>query len=133
MLISRCRSFEILAEDRILDCEFSLLNVNFFAGDAENFYPKIIQSMQRSQRPARLQYGFAVFSFIFFLLAHFTEVTIRDGALSCDDANSKFLSEKEISIMSYLPGYLFGTFYRRTDFSKSGYFSSVYYQQSLTF
>ena len=51
-----------------------------------------------------------VLRFLVELLAHFTEVTIRDGALSCDDANSKFLSEKEISIISYLPGYLFGTF-----------------------
>ena len=74
-----------------------------------------------------------VLRFLVELLAHFTGVTIRDGALSCDDANSKFLSEKEISIISYLPGYLFGTFYRRTDFSKSGHFSSAYYQQSLTF
>ena len=74
-----------------------------------------------------------VLRFLVELLAHLTGMTIRGGALSCDDANSKFLSEKEISIISYLPGYLFGTFYRRTHFSKSGYFSSVYYQHSFNF
>ena len=92
-----------------------LPNVNSFAGDTGNFYPKMLQSMQRSQRPARLQYGFAV---LVELLAHLTGTTIRDGALSCDDDNSKFLSEKEISIISYLPGYLFGTFLQENPFFK---------------
>ena len=67
------------------------------------------------------------------LLVHVTGATIRDGVLSFDGANSKSLSEKETPIISYIPGYLFGIFYRRTHFSNSGYFSSVYYQQSLSF
>ena len=37
-------------------------------------------------------------------------------------------------MISYLSGYIFGTFYRRIRFSKSVFFfGSVYYQQCLTF
>ena len=50
------------------------------------------------------------------VLAHLTGVTIRDDVLSFDDASSKCLSEKEITIISYLSGYIFGTFYKRIRF-----------------
>ena len=67
------------------------------------------------------------------VLAHLTGATIRDDVLSFDDASSKCLSEKEITIISYLSGYIFGTFYKRIRFSKSSHFDSVYYQQCLSF
>ena len=40
---------------------------------------------------------------------------------------------EDISIISYLSGYMSRTFYRRIPFSKSGYFSLVQYQQCLSF
>ena len=67
------------------------------------------------------------------VLAHLTGEATCDDVLSFDDASSKFLSEKKISVISYLLGYIFGTFYRRIRFSKSGHFGSVYYQQCLSF
>ena len=67
------------------------------------------------------------------LLSHLTGATVHDDVLSFDYASSKFLSEKEMSIILYLPGYNFGTCYRRIYFLKSGYFSLLCYQQSLSF
>ena len=66
------------------------------------------------------------------MLAHLIGAIICGDVLSFDD-NSKCPAEKEISIISYLSVYIFGTFYRRICFSKPGYFGSTYYQQWLSF
>lgn len=65
--------------------------------------------------------------------AHLTGVTIRDGVWSFNDVSwnflSKFLSEKEILLISCLWGYVFGIF----ESAFQNHFGLVYYQKCLSF
>ena len=122
-------------EDIILDYEFFLPIVNSFAGDNEKFYPKCCKVCSAAKDLKNLDHNCSMilrFEAVNQVLAHFTGATICD-VLYFGDTSSKCLSEKEISIISYLSGYIFGTFHRRIRFSKPGHFGSVYYQQCLSF
>ena len=76
---------------------------------------KMLQSLPWSQRPqkpwSQLTYDFTFWRCTF---AHLTGVTIRDGVWFFNDVSwnflSKFLSEKEISLIACLWGYVFGIF-----------------------
>ena len=67
------------------------------------------------------------------VVAHLAGAKIQDDVFTLEDTSSNSFTEKEISLISYLSGYVFSTFYRRIRFSKSGSCSSFYHQQCLTF
>ena len=61
------------------------------------------------------------------ILAHLTGAKIHSDILVYENSDISTLTEKDISIISYLSGYVFGTFYRRLRTTKSN--TSTYYQQ----
>ena len=66
------------------------------------------------------------------ILAHLTGAKIHSDILVYENSDISTLTEKDISIISYLIGYVFGTFYRRLHPTKSNT-SSYYQQQCLSF
>ena len=109
--------------------------VNSFSGDPENFYPQIYklysqpESYKNLGRDCRLILSFDLVNQI---LAHITGAKIHTDILVYENSDISTLTEKDISIISYLSGYVFGTFYRRLRSMKSNT-SSYYQQQCLSF
>ena len=66
------------------------------------------------------------------ILAHLTGAKIHSDMLVYESSDIPTLTEKNISIISYLSGYICGTFYRRLLSTKSNT-SSYYQQQCLSF
>ena len=66
------------------------------------------------------------------IVAHLTGAKIRSDILVYENADISTLTEKDISIISYLSWYVFGTFYKGLRSAKSNT-SSYYQQQSLSF
>ena len=129
-------SFKILVEDIISDYEFFLPVVSSFVYDTEKFYPKCYKVCSEAKDFKNFDHNCSTifrFEAINQVLAHLTGATICDDVLPFDDASPKCLSEKQISIISYISGYIFATLYRRICFSKPGHFASVHYQQCLSF
>ena len=111
--------------------------LNSFNGDTEKFYPKFYKLFIDSEnynkdldRHCSLMLSFEVANNV---LAHLAGATFHDDVLEFDDSSSDSLSDKDMSLISYLAGYVFGTFYRRIRFSKSGNYGSFYHQQCLSF
>ena len=61
------------------------------------------------------------------MLAHLTRAEIHSDILMYENSDISTLTQKDISVISYLSGYVFGTFYRRLRSTKSN--TSSYYQQ----
>ena len=66
------------------------------------------------------------------ILAHLTDAKIHSDILVHENCDISNFTEKDISIIVYLCGYVFGTFYRRLRSTKSN-ISSYYQQQWLSF
>ena len=66
------------------------------------------------------------------VLAHLSGGTFKEDIMVYEQHDLSKYSEKERSIIAYLSGYVFGTFYRRIRFSKSAN-ENVYHQQCLAF
>ena len=66
------------------------------------------------------------------ILAHLTGAKIHSHILVYENSDILTLTEKDISIISYLSGYVFGIFYRRLRSTKSNT-RNYYQQQSLSF
>ena len=126
-------SFQVLVEDINLYYKFFLPTVNSFAGDNWKLYPKCYRVCGEAKELKNLDHNCSMILRFEVVNKYLTGATIRGDVLSFDDANSKCLSEKEIAMISYLSGYIFGTFYRRIRFSKFVFFGSVHYQQCLRF
>jgi len=134
-ILQEFKSFTISSMDDYLPAYNLIKNILVsFNGDAEKFYPSIYKAFIKenpyknlSTKSSRLL-SFEVANHV---LAHLTGVTFKDDIITfkCDE---KKFNEKERSIIAYLGGYVFGTFYRRIRFSKSSN-SSLYHQQCLSF
>ena len=107
-----------------------------FDGDLEKFYPKFYKVFTEDSntfgttldRHCSLLLGFELANHV---VAHITGATFQDEVLTLDNSEKKF-TDKEMSIIAYLSGYVFGTFYRRIRFSKSST-KSTYHQECLSF
>lgn len=110
-----------------------------FKGDLEKFYPNFYKIFADSKTPfnglglktSRLL-GFEVANHV---IAHISGATVTNDMILFDEDISKLnFTEREMSIITYLSGYVFSTFYRRIRFSKSTKNkSSPYHEQCVSF
>ena len=104
--------------------------VNSFNGDTEKFYPQIYKLYSQAENYKNLSHNCSLvlsFDVVNQILAHLTGAKIHTDILVYENSDISTLTEKDISIISYLSGYVFGTFYRRLRSTKSN--TSSYYQQ----
>ena len=104
--------------------------VNSFNGDTEKFYPQIYKLYSQAENYKNLSHDCSLilsFDVVSQILAHLTGAKIHSDILVYENSDISTLTEKDISIISYLSGYVFGTFYRRLRSTKSN--TSSYYQQ----
>ena len=104
--------------------------VNSFSGDTEKFYPQIYELYSQAEDYKNLSHDCGLslsFDVVNQILAHLTGSKIHSDILVYENSNISTLTEKDISIISCLSGYVFGTFYRRWRSTKSN--TSSYYQQ----
>ena len=109
--------------------------VNSFSGDTEKFYPQIYKLYSQAENYKNLSHDCSLilsFDVVNQILAHLTGAKIHSDILVYENSDISTLTEKDISIISYLSGYVFGTFYRRLRSMKSNT-SSYYQQQCLSF
>lgn len=120
-----------------VNCSYALIRdlISSFDGDAEKFYPKFYKIIAETEVPFKnlsrncsLLLGFEVANHV---LAHLSGSTFKEDVLTFKHDSRQF-SDKERSIICYLSGYVFGTFYRRIRFSKSSCNTSLYHQQCLS-
>ena len=105
-----------------------------FDGDSEKFYPlfykRVSDAEQLFLRPlshnCSLLLGFEVANHV---LCHLSGSMLKGDVVELKEKSQEF-NEKEKSVISYLSGYVFSTFYRRIRFSKKPH-SDVYSQQYL--
>ena len=104
--------------------------VNSFSGETEKFYPQIYKLYGQTENYKNLSHDCNLilsFDVVNQILAHLTGAKIHTDILVYENSDISTLTEKDISIISYLSGYVFGTFYRRLRSTKSN--TSSYYQQ----
>ena len=109
--------------------------VNSFSGDTDDFYPQIYKLYSKPESYKNLSHDCRLilsFDVVNQMLAHITGAKIHTDILVYENSDISTLTEKDISIISYLSGYVFGTFYRRLRSMKSNT-SSYYQQQCLSF
>ena len=123
----------IASLDDLMPCYKLILPVlNSFRGDTEKFCPQICKLYGK---PENVNHGYSlIFSFdvVNQILAHLTGAKFHSDIPVYENSDILTLTEKDISIISCLSGYVFGTFYRRLH-SKKSYTSSYYQQQCLSF
>ena len=93
--------------------------VNSFDGNAENFYPAFYKVFSETPSPFKnLSQGCAILSFegANLVLAHLTGASFKNDIITFKHESHQF-TEKEKSIITYLSGYVFGTFFCRIKFS----------------
>ena len=105
-----------------------------FNGDAEKFLPSVYKGYAQenpykdlSQNCGRLL-SFEVANHV---LVHLSGAKLNEGVIEFT-YDEKLFSEKDKSLVAYLSGYVFSTFYRRIRFSTSNNTSS-YHHQCLSF
>ena len=115
--------------------ELILPTVNSFSGDLEIFYPQMYNVFSTADDYTNLSHDCSLllsFDVVNQIVAHITGANVHNDILVFQNSDIATLSEKDNSIISYLSGYVFGTFYRRLRFSKSKS-STLYHQQCLSF
>ena len=135
-IMEEFKSFKISSVDDVLPAYNLLLPIlKSFKGDAEKFYPQYYKVFSLS--PESVYKGLSgkcslllSFDVANQVLAHITGAAIQNDIVDFDCENTEIFSEKDLSLLSYLGGYVFGTFYRRIRRKKS---SSLYAQQCLSF
>lgn len=89
--------------------------IGSFKGNAEKFYPAFYKCVSSEEKVFKnlSQRGsvFLGFEIANHLLAHLTGATIKEGNVVFNDPVS--FSPKEVNLIHYLSGYVFGTVYRR--------------------
>ena len=106
-----------------------------FTGNAEKFYPNFYKCV--SEKPlfpglsknCSLLLGFEIANHV---LSHLSGVEMKNDVLCLDKKEFPTFGEKEKSIITYLSGYIFGTFYRRISFSSS-FSNNAFEQQCISF
>ena len=109
--------------------------VNSFSGDTAKFYPQIYKLYSQVENYKNLSHNCSLilsFDVINQILAHLTGAKIHSDILVYENSDISTITEKDISITSYLSQYVYGTFYRRWHSRKSNT-SSYYQQQCLSF
>ena len=87
--------------------------VNSLSGDTEKFYPQIYKLYSQTEDYKNLIHDCSlILSFDVFdqILAHLTGAKIHTDILVYENSDISTLTEKDILIISYLSGYVFGTF-----------------------
>ena len=131
----RVENFNVSLEDLMPYYKLILHIVNSFSGDTEKFYPQIYKLYSQAENYKNLSHDCSLilsFNVVNQILAHLTGAKIPTDILVYENSDISTLTEKDISIISYLSGYVFGTFYRRLRSTKS-ITSSYYQQQCLSF
>ena len=98
--------------------------ISNFKGDSEKFFPLFYKSVSEDivfkhlSRKASVILGFEVANYV---LGHLTGSIVTPSSTQNDPSAKKF-SSKEQSIIRYLSGYVFGTFFRRITRAKHSVF-----------
>ena len=123
-------TYKISVDDARLTYEYVKDIIANFNGNAEKCYPLFYKAVSGEtvfkylSKRSSILLGFEVANRV---LSHLTGLTIKE---SSDDLKSNIsFTKKELNIISYLSGYVFGTFYRRIRTSKSS--QSMFGYQSL--
>ena len=135
-IMDEFKNFNINSLDDV-STSYSLIKhlLTAFNGNAEVFYPQFYKVFSETNpfknynRNCSLLLGFEVGNHA---LSHLTGATFTADVITFAHTSNKF-SEKERSIIGYLSGYVFGTFYRRIRFSKSSQSAGLYHEQCLSF
>ena len=109
--------------------------VNSFSGDTENVYPRIYKLYSQAENYRNLSHDCSLilcFDVVNQILAHLTGTKTHSDILVYENSDISTLTEKDITIISYLSEYVFGTFYKWLRSTKSNT-SRYYQQQCLTF
>ena len=129
------KNFNASLESLIPYYKLTLPVVNSFSGDIETFYPQIYNLYIQAENYKNLSHDCSlilIFDVVKQILAHLTDAKIHSDILVYENSDISALTEKDISIIPYLSGYVFGTFYRRLRSTKSNT-SSYYQRQCLSF
>ena len=113
-------TYNISVDDARLTYEYVKDIIANFNGNAEKFYLLFYKAVSGEtvfkylSKRSSILLGFEVANRV---LSHLTSLTIKE---SSDDLESNIsFTKKELNIISYLSGYVFGTFYRRIRKSES--------------
>ena len=129
------KNFNASLNDLIPYYKLILPVVNSFSGDTEKFYPQIYNLYSQVENYKKLSHDCSLilsFDVVNQILAHLTGAKIHSDILVYENSDISTLTEKDISIILYLSGYVFKTFCRRLRSTKSNT-SSNYQQQCLSF
>ena len=129
------KNFNASLDDLMPYYKLILPVVNSFSGDTEKFYPQVYRLYGQAENYENLSHDCGLilsFDIVNQILAHLTGAKIHSDMLLYESSDISTLTEKDISIISYLGGYVCGTFYRRLLSTKSNT-SSYYQQQCLSF
>ena len=124
------KNFSASLDDLMPYYKLILPVVNSFSGDTEKFYPQIYKLDSPAENYQNLSHDCGLilcFDVVNQILAHLTGAKTHTDILVYENSDISTLTEKDISIISYLSGYVFGAFYRRLRTTKSN--TSTYYQQ----
>ena len=109
--------------------------IEMFDGDSEKFYPLFYKCVSDAEqlflRPlshnCSLLLGFEVANNV---LCHLSGSMLKEDVVELKEKSQEF-NDKERSVISYLSGYVFSTFYKRIRFSSKKTHSDAYSQQYL--
>ena len=124
------KNFSASLDDLMRYYKLILPFVNSFSRDAEKFYPQIWKLYCQAENCKSLSHHYSLilsFYVVNPILAHLTGAKIHSDTLMFENSDISALKEKDILIVSYLSGYVFGKFYKRLLYTKSN--TSSYYQQ----
>ena len=129
------KNFNASLEDLMPYYKLILPVVNSFSGDKEKFYPQIYNLYSQAVNYKNLSHDCSLilsFDVVNQILAHLSSAKIHIDILVYKNSDISTLTEKDISIISYLSGFVFGTLYRQLRSTKCNT-SSYYQQQCLLF
>ena len=116
--MGQLRNFEISSIDNILPAYNLMLPIiNLLNGDPEKFYPQFYKAFSSTENLYKNLSGncslLLSFKVANHVLAQLTGATVQEDVLTYDIDKVENSSEKDLSLISYLGSYVFGTFYRR--------------------
>ena len=129
------KNFNASLDDLVPYYKLILPVVNSFSGDIENVYPQIYKLYSQAENYKNLSHDCSLilsFDVVNQILVHLTGAKIHSDIMVYENSDISTITEKDISIISYLSRYVFGTFYRRLHSTKCNT-SSYYQQQCLSF
>ena len=129
------KNFNVSLDDLMPYYKLILPVVNSFSAGTGKFYPQIFNLYSQAENYKNLSHDCSLilsFDVVNQILVHLTGAKIHSDIMVYENSDISILTEKDISIISYLSGYVFGTFYRRLRSTKSNT-SSYYQQQCLSF